>query len=182
MQSHRYLSARRDAKGKAVFFSNSKLMLSPHWNESKKGSLRKIKIPLVYRDLEASVAASTTTAAITTTAAGVTRPGGTIRRRTVAAEPGEKTRTAGAVAGAMAGAGTVAACVLVPRAAVLHPAHQEVADQRRSADRHHKSYHPVRHGVLWSGRFGPERTLHRNIARYPAMIGRQMRRGRSLII
>jgi hypothetical protein len=40
MPPHQYLSARRDAKGKAAFSSNSKLMPGKHWNESKKASLR----------------------------------------------------------------------------------------------------------------------------------------------
>jgi hypothetical protein len=37
---HRYLRARRDAKGKAAFSSNSKLMPEKYWNESKQASLR----------------------------------------------------------------------------------------------------------------------------------------------
>jgi hypothetical protein len=40
MRPHRYLRARRDAKGKAAFSSNSKLMPGKYWNESKKASLR----------------------------------------------------------------------------------------------------------------------------------------------
>jgi hypothetical protein len=39
MRAHRYSRARRDAKGKAAFSSNSKLMPGEHWNESKKASL-----------------------------------------------------------------------------------------------------------------------------------------------
>jgi hypothetical protein len=35
MRLHRYLRARRDAKGKAAFSSNSKLMPAKYWNESK---------------------------------------------------------------------------------------------------------------------------------------------------
>jgi hypothetical protein len=40
MRAHRYLRARRDAKGKAAFSSNSKLMPGKYWNESKKAALR----------------------------------------------------------------------------------------------------------------------------------------------
>jgi hypothetical protein len=40
MRSHRYLRARRDAKGKAAFSSNSKLMPGKYWNESKQAALR----------------------------------------------------------------------------------------------------------------------------------------------
>jgi hypothetical protein len=40
MRPHRYLRARRDAKGKAPFSSNSKLMPGKYWNESKQASLR----------------------------------------------------------------------------------------------------------------------------------------------
>ena len=40
MRPHRYLRARRDAKGKAAFSSNSKLMPGKYWNESKKAALR----------------------------------------------------------------------------------------------------------------------------------------------
>ncbi|MCA6118495.1 hypothetical protein J6524_27000 [Bradyrhizobium sp. WSM 1738] len=36
MPAHRYGRALRDAKGKAAFSSNSKLMPAKHWNESKK--------------------------------------------------------------------------------------------------------------------------------------------------
>jgi hypothetical protein len=39
MRPHRYLRARRDAKGKAAFSSNSKLMPWKYWNESKKAAL-----------------------------------------------------------------------------------------------------------------------------------------------
>src|SRR6267142_6134297 len=114
---------------------------------------------------KASVAAATsiTPTASAVRAAGVTRAAGTIRRRAVAAEPGEQARTAGPVTGAIAAAGTVAAGVLAPRLAVLHPVHQQVANQRRSADRHHECRHPAGHGVLWLGRFGSKKLLHRNI-------------------
>src|SRR2546422_6713420 len=97
----------------------------------------------------AAAAAAVAPAASAVPAAGVTRPAGAIRRRAVAAEPGEQARTAGPVTGAIAGAGTVAAGVLAPRLAVLHPVHQEIANQRRSADRHHECRHPAGHGVLW---------------------------------
>jgi hypothetical protein len=40
MPPHRYLRARRDAKGKAAFSSNSKLMPWKYWNESKQALLR----------------------------------------------------------------------------------------------------------------------------------------------
>jgi len=40
MRPHRYLRARKDAKGKAAFSSNSKLMPWKYWNESKKVTLR----------------------------------------------------------------------------------------------------------------------------------------------
>jgi len=40
MPPHRYLRGRRDAKGKAAFSSNSKLMPGKYWNESKTVSLR----------------------------------------------------------------------------------------------------------------------------------------------
>jgi hypothetical protein len=40
MPPHGYLRARRDAKGKAAFSSNSKLMPGKYWNESKKAPLR----------------------------------------------------------------------------------------------------------------------------------------------
>jgi hypothetical protein len=40
VRPHRYLRARRDAKGKAAFSSNSKLMPEKHWNESKMVTLR----------------------------------------------------------------------------------------------------------------------------------------------
>src|SRR5882724_10385120 len=170
MRPHRYLSGRRDAKGKAVFCSNSKLMLNAHWNESKKGRCAGSKYRSVCpRIWKALVAAATTitSAASAVPAAGVTRPAGTIRRRAVVAEPGEQARTAGPVTGAIAGAGTVAAGVLAPRLAVLHPIHQQVANQRRSADRHHECRHPAGHGVLWLGRFGSEKLLRRNIVRCP---------------
>jgi hypothetical protein len=126
----------------------------------KRGALRWIKIPLVCPRIWKASAAATTTitpAASTVPAAGVTRSAGTIRRRAVAAEPGEQARTAGPVTGAIAGAGTVTAGVLAPRLAVLHPVHQEVANQRRSADRHHEYSHPAGHGVLWLGRLGSEK-------------------------
>jgi hypothetical protein len=43
MRLHRYLTARPDAKGNAVFCSNSKLMPDTFWNESKLCRLRQIK-------------------------------------------------------------------------------------------------------------------------------------------
>jgi hypothetical protein len=43
MRLYRYLTARRDAKGNAVFCSNSKLMRDIFWNESKLRGLRQIK-------------------------------------------------------------------------------------------------------------------------------------------
>jgi len=39
MHPYRYLRVRPDAKGNAVFCSNSKLMIEQHWNESKKREL-----------------------------------------------------------------------------------------------------------------------------------------------
>jgi hypothetical protein len=39
MRSHRYFRVRRDAKGKAAFSSNSKLMPGKYWNESKQAPL-----------------------------------------------------------------------------------------------------------------------------------------------
>jgi outer membrane protease len=44
MRPHRYLRARRDAKGKAAFSSNSKLMPDQYWNESKLASLSQITL------------------------------------------------------------------------------------------------------------------------------------------
>jgi len=47
MHPYRYLRVRPDAKGNAVFCSNSKLMIEQHWNESKKRELLQTKIPAV---------------------------------------------------------------------------------------------------------------------------------------
>jgi hypothetical protein len=49
---HRYLSARRDAKGKAAFSSNSKLMPGKYWNESKRVSLSWITLRLNFSVLK----------------------------------------------------------------------------------------------------------------------------------
>ena len=65
MRPHRYLRARRDAKGKAVFSSNSKLMPGKHWNESKKASLRIDQNGAICRWFSASIAAATAATATT---------------------------------------------------------------------------------------------------------------------
>jgi hypothetical protein len=57
---------------------------------------------------------------------------------------------------------------LAPRLSVLHPVHQQVADQRRAADRHHERRHSARHlcsfirrpnGERWYLRTATGRTL-----------------------
>jgi hypothetical protein len=50
------------------------------------------------------------------------------------------------------GAGSVAAGTLAPGLAGLHPAHQQVADQRGPADCRHECHHAARHRVLPQGR------------------------------
>lgn len=65
---HRYGSARRDAKGKAAFSSNSKLMPAKDWNESKQRCCGKSDPP----DLPASSAlVAATAAAVSATSSAV---------------------------------------------------------------------------------------------------------------
>src|SRR5207302_3069484 len=92
MQPHRYSRARRDAKGKAAFSSNSKLMPGKYWNESKKAvcavNHTGADVPAIFR---ASIAATAAIAAASSAVpAGIAGRGGTIRRRAVAAEPGKQ--------------------------------------------------------------------------------------------
>jgi hypothetical protein len=80
MRSHRYLRVRRDAKGKAAFSSNSKLMPDLHWNESKKMCARsntarwRAKLQLLV-----PTAAAIATASSTVSAAAIARRAGVVR-------------------------------------------------------------------------------------------------------
>ena len=157
MRSYRYLRARPDAKGNAVICSNSKLMPNAHWNESKTRGLRQIKnTGGLHAEFPALIAASATVAAASPAvpAAGVARCAGIVGGGAVAAKPGRKVPAVAAGAGARAGA--VATGTRAPGAAVLPPAHQEVANHRRPADRYYQCCHSARHGVLgfrWRLRF-----------------------------
>jgi hypothetical protein len=178
--SSTYLSARRDAKGKASISSNSKLMRDAHWNESKEAccggsNYRFGSAGEIFKRLVASTAAVTTAAV----ASGIA-----IRRGTVATERGEDApNVTVTAAGAAEAVATVSARALTPCAAVpcLCPAHQEIGDQRRSADRCHECRQPVGHqrSLPKAARRACSR---RNIADHPAIIGDQIRRVRSLII
>jgi hypothetical protein len=61
MHLHGYSTARLDAKGNAVFCSNSKLMRGIFWNESKLRGLRQIKNTAGWlAEFSALIAASAT--------------------------------------------------------------------------------------------------------------------------
>jgi hypothetical protein len=68
---------------------------------------------------------------------------------------------------------------LAPGAAVLPPVHQQVANQRRAADRRQKCRHSADHDTLLVR--SRTRILSRQTDRFPR-IGRQIRQSRSLII
>ena len=146
MRPYRYLRARPDAKGNAVICSNSKLMPNTHWNESKTRGLRQIKntggLPAEFPALIAP-SSTVTTASPAVPAAGVARCAGIVGGRAVAAKPGRKVPAVAAGAGARAGA--VATGTRAPGVAVLPPAHQEVANHRRPADRYYQCCHSARH-------------------------------------
>ena len=80
MRPHRYLRARRDAKGKAAFSSNSKLMPGKYWNESKQRCCGKPN--------PASIAA--TTAAAVAAPSAVAGRSAIMGRRAFAAAPGKQ--------------------------------------------------------------------------------------------
>src|SRR5207245_2405971 len=99
MQPHRYSRARRDAKGKAAFSSNSKLMPGKYWNESKKAVCAVNHTgaggPAIFRASITATATATAAIAAASSAVptGVAGRGGTIRRRAVAAKPGKQVPT-----------------------------------------------------------------------------------------
>jgi hypothetical protein len=104
-----------------------------------------------------------------------------IGRRMMAAEP-EKI-SAVAAAGKAAAIRQRAAARWSPiGTAGLHPRHQEVADQRRTADCNSECYHRARHRLPWFRNAERRLIVHRKNMSEIAPIRRQIWQLRSLII
>jgi hypothetical protein len=70
-------------------------------------------------------------------------------------------------------AGSVTTSAISLALAVLHPVHQQVANQRRPADRHHECRHSARHRVLRSrAREEPLVPTHRNLPGFSHFVAR----------
>jgi hypothetical protein len=162
MQPHRYGRALRDAKGKAAFSSNSKLMPAQYWNESKKRCCGTSNPGRFAGDFSASIAASAIAAAAVSagtiagaagtlprrTVAGATR---TIRGRVAAGEPGKQVRALAARADDRTVAQIIAAGALPPKLAIFPALHHQIIDQRRAADCYCESRHYICHRVFFPG-------------------------------